>query len=1493
VARSAPQESVSDRSSDPVQSPSTNSTIELTQLRGRIDFGILTIRDDEFTAVLDRLPAIGIAEGPRRRYRIRQVALPKGGVYTLAVSRCVEPGNTDAIEAAQNLLEDLAPAFVLVVGIAGGVPSYEFTLGDVIVSSRIVDFSVEAVLKDGSREYALGGGPLHPTAAKLVGDIPGMVIDGDLVGWNTQEAIKAERPALDSAPRNFYGDDQWQERVRQTLEGHFSEDPPRAPRVVTGAIASSDRLIKDADLIQVWLKHARQIQAVEMESAGVHKATYGRVVPFLAIRGISDVVGFKRDPRWTTYACHSAASFMRAFLLARPVPPLGQADASQLKSVSRVPIEDSAAGEPVESARIAARAILKQWQSRYRFDPHRLVELELLERVAAAATGEPATDIAWTLDAAVAAVSKGGTLILRGRPGAGKTVTALQIAEKLLADAESPFPLVLQVDSWIEDGRSLAEYAGERLGHWGMAAQEVTRLLKTGYIVLVLNGWNETPGDHQERAYTRLREFLLTNAKTPLVITTRDVSDVPTVLTAHVLDVRPLSPARKEAIVRKAELPDPEALLAEIERSPVLEEVTDAPLFLVSAVELARAGKEIPETRSALLESFVNELERADNYSGVLRGPPCHGYHREYLAEIAATMTKAGATALTASAIFHAIAERSKALVGGGAIGTVGSAPAIAGSLARHHTLVLNPQEREVYAFTHQQFQEWFAGKWVEERIRRLASGAGGDDVFAFQRDVLNRPQWLEAVRFAVENLVAGDDMDMAAEVVRWMAPVDLVAAAELVRVGGGRLWERIGRELGALLRQWHDREAGIHRDCALMAMLATGSSDFADILRPIAERDDQSLARLCNLYSPFRARSFGSGWQARVATWPEGLQEMFFQQLLHDFGSEELDFAEQRAKTGSSSIRVAALEVLTFHRAYKRLGPIVTSFAVAEWPASLFDRVLVEMPREFMEPLVPTLKEGLVAATSPAQRLGIIAALRRIDDSSWEAGAKKEMEHLSELLRSQPSLRNPVPRNGSQPQPEPVRLLATYANMFDGSGRDWLPRWLAANLGEDVLWEPGFIKCVESFPPEVLIELVPIVLRDPLRRYHVNERVSALLSGGAVAVARMILAEYLGARRSPSHAAADGRQEILKGALQATPVTSIVDGLLATAAEMSEFGDLKKLVELLMPTSFSDTTLRGATTPEQSERLRLLVRRLAELCASEAEASSLRPRLAVMLGALGNGEEVPLVASWIASEQARWENYHRQVRSATTVEERRRVGQYGISWWLWYRGALAMFRSPAAEAVLRGWLDSPDLVGEGAAGLVDISVQEGSLTALPSGLRRPMPLRPPPIAVSTDRRVAERGDAIIAAIEKCEPLHAGDPGQRTRTLQAAEALAMLGDSRAVDLLLRVQTARDGWTLLKAFRALAYRGVVLPSRRMATALEPLLAELEVPHGSSVDPWYAVVETFELLLAGEEPAVAIERMRRLPSDRMRSYSARTLLNFFAPAQNRTLARSSST
>lgn len=212
--------------------------------KGKIDFGILTIREDENNAVLRRFDKVTIVED-QRRYRIRTLALPKGDAYTIAVLRCVEQGNADAQDAARDLIEDLRPRFLLVVGIAGGVPANEFTLGDVVVSTRIIDFSVEAVIKNQDAEYALGGGSLHSTAAKLAADLSAMVTDGELDGWNSREAITRERPPVDLSDENFYGETYWKKSLHEKMSRHFKSCEARPPLVTSGAIASSDRLIKE------------------------------------------------------------------------------------------------------------------------------------------------------------------------------------------------------------------------------------------------------------------------------------------------------------------------------------------------------------------------------------------------------------------------------------------------------------------------------------------------------------------------------------------------------------------------------------------------------------------------------------------------------------------------------------------------------------------------------------------------------------------------------------------------------------------------------------------------------------------------------------------------------------------------------------------------------------------------------------------------------------------------------------------------------------------------------------------------------------------------------------------------------------------------------------------------------------------------------------------------------------------------------------------------
>jgi nucleoside phosphorylase len=143
-----------------------------------IDIGILTIREDEFAAILKVFPnEHGIYRSRHREYALRTADAGQGARYRLAILRQIEQGNGEAQEAARDLFDDLQPSQILVVGIAGGLPSDEISLGDVVLSTRILDFNVEARKFRDDTTYNVGGGPIAKSIAAGVANLGARELD--------------------------------------------------------------------------------------------------------------------------------------------------------------------------------------------------------------------------------------------------------------------------------------------------------------------------------------------------------------------------------------------------------------------------------------------------------------------------------------------------------------------------------------------------------------------------------------------------------------------------------------------------------------------------------------------------------------------------------------------------------------------------------------------------------------------------------------------------------------------------------------------------------------------------------------------------------------------------------------------------------------------------------------------------------------------------------------------------------------------------------------------------------------------------------------------------------------------------------------------------------------------------------------------------------------------------------------------------------------------
>ena len=326
-------------------------------VKGQIDFAIITIREDEFTAVLERFAPEPLYFGDRR-YVIGRVNLKGDDYYQVAIARSTDQGEGPAQDLARDMIEQLDPEWLLVVGIAGGLPNDDFTLGDVVIAKRILDFSVKAISEGKPPEYDVRGWA-HPLVERACAALPAMrkQLEGE---WNRLESIGVSRPEVQLEQEdNFYGDDAWMLKVKTSLERHFKE--PRSPRFTTAVIAATEELVKSPALVQLWLQDARSMRAVEMELAGVYQAARRseHQYPVLAIRGISDIVGFKRDSDWTDYACHSAAAF--AYTLVR---------SGFLKSSKASQTGISAGQSPSDNSRSESQNLprLKRLQEEYQYE---------------------------------------------------------------------------------------------------------------------------------------------------------------------------------------------------------------------------------------------------------------------------------------------------------------------------------------------------------------------------------------------------------------------------------------------------------------------------------------------------------------------------------------------------------------------------------------------------------------------------------------------------------------------------------------------------------------------------------------------------------------------------------------------------------------------------------------------------------------------------------------------------------------------------------------------------------------------------------------------------------------------------------------------------------------------------------------------------------------------------------------------------------------------
>lgn len=225
-----------------------------------VDIAIVTVLDEEYRAVHELLRAarhLPGTDGAPNLYGWEAGHIDRAdglGSYRVVLALAGRAGTVSASEATVATALRWNPRYVMLLGIAGGLPIERCALGDVVISSVIYGY-----------EYGKLEGVFQPRPH-----------------W----VYRSDGPLLASATRFAIVHPEW--------NAGLGDGP--APKALFGVVASGEKVVDDPtnaffDAVQnVFPK----LQAVEMEGAGAasaidHLHARGKRIGFIMVRGVSDM----------------------------------------------------------------------------------------------------------------------------------------------------------------------------------------------------------------------------------------------------------------------------------------------------------------------------------------------------------------------------------------------------------------------------------------------------------------------------------------------------------------------------------------------------------------------------------------------------------------------------------------------------------------------------------------------------------------------------------------------------------------------------------------------------------------------------------------------------------------------------------------------------------------------------------------------------------------------------------------------------------------------------------------------------------------------------------------------------------------------------------------------------------------------------------------------------------------------------------------------------
>jgi hypothetical protein len=309
-----------------------------------------------------------------------------------------------------------------------------------------------------------------------------------------------------------------------------------------------------------------------------------------------------------------------------------------------------------------------------------------------------------------------------------------------------------------------------------------------------------------------------------ILIATRAHHIVPPLPSSMRLRLLPVSPDQRfRYLAETVGVDRATTVTAAISHDRTLDALTRTPFILSEVTTIVRAGREVPNSKLALLGAVISLMEQREEHGSQLQGQPLWGRAEDYLRAPAIQLAAHGDVVMPeteARSICHSTALK---LSKTGPISTSPEPAEILSALSAHHLLERLDYPSVSFRFEHQRFQEYYAALEVRAILDATVAAAQSEKSDAFIRTYLNQPSSEEPLRMIAEDLSASQ-IDVAAGklLVRGALRVDPVLAGRLFYLCGPAIQSEVQPDLANRLRALYATSNAQYRQIALAGMLAS-----------------------------------------------------------------------------------------------------------------------------------------------------------------------------------------------------------------------------------------------------------------------------------------------------------------------------------------------------------------------------------------------------------------------------------------------------------------------------------------------------------------------------------------------------------------------------------------------------------------------------------------------------------------------------------------------